>query len=54
MAIVKVIKDGPCTIYVHDDAIVQTNKEAREIFKEIARICGMKLVEITKNGIPLE
>ncbi len=38
MAIVKEIRDGPCTIIVHDDAVVQTQKEKQRIIDNVSRI----------------
>lgn len=36
MAIVKVIKDGPCTINVYDDAIVHTQEGQQEILDNLS------------------
>lgn len=38
MAIVKEIRDGPCTIYIHDDAVVQTPEEKQKIIDNVSRI----------------
>ena len=38
MAIVKEIRDGPCTIIVHDDAVVQTSEERQKIIDNVSRI----------------
>lgn len=38
MAIVKEIRDGPCTIIIHDDAVVQTPEEKQRIIDNVSRI----------------
>lgn len=38
MAIVKEIRDGPCTIIVHDDAVAQTSEERQKIIDNVSRI----------------
>ena len=38
MSVVKEIRDGPCTIIVHDDAVVQTLEEKQRIIDNVSRI----------------
>lgn len=38
MAVVKEIRDGPCTIIIHDDAVVQTSEERQKIIDNVSRI----------------
>lgn len=38
MAVVKEIRDGPCTIIIHDDAVVQTPEERQRIIDNVSRI----------------
>ena len=38
MAVVKEIRDGPCTIIIHDDAVVQTPEERQKIIDNVSRI----------------
>lgn len=38
MAIVKVIHDGPCTIYIHDDAVVKSEEERQKIIDNVSKI----------------
>lgn len=38
MAVVKEIRDGPCTIIIHDDAVAQTQEEKQRIIDNVSRI----------------
>ena len=38
MSVVKEIRAGPCTIIVHDDAVVQTLEEKQRIIDNVSRI----------------
>lgn len=38
MAVIKEIRDGPCAIIIHDDAMVQSPEERQKIIDNVSRI----------------